>query len=107
MDNASYGVISGIEKRHLGGTYGCMLEKDEAPYHIDFAAIARVFGAEGVAIDKPDQLADAVKAALASRKPTVIQVPVQLVPTPTSGHWEVNRMYKSVDPAEEPLPALD
>lgn len=94
MDNASYGVISGIEKRHLGGTYGCMFEADGKPYHIDFATIARAFGANGVAIERADQLESALKDALASGVPTVIQVPVQLVPTPTTGHWEVNRMYK-------------
>ncbi len=94
MDNASYGVISGIEKRHLGGTYGCMFGSDDTPYHIDFAATARAFGAEGIAIEKPEQLVDALKQALASGRPTVIQVPVQLVPTPTTGHWEVNRIYR-------------
>jgi acetolactate synthase I/II/III large subunit len=94
MDNASYGVISGIEKRHLGGTYGCMFENAGKPYHIDFAATARAFGANGIAIERADQLEGAIKEALASGKPTVIQVPVQLVPTPTTGHWEINRIFK-------------
>jgi acetolactate synthase I/II/III large subunit len=94
MDNASYGVISGIEKRHLGGTYGCMFEAGGKPYNIDFAATARAFGANGVAIERTDQLEGALRDALASGKPTVIQVPVQLVPTPTTGHWEINRIFK-------------
>jgi acetolactate synthase I/II/III large subunit len=94
MDNASYGVISGIEKRHLGGTYGCMFESEGQPYHIDFAATARAFGANGIAIERADQLEGALREALASGKPTVIQVPVQLVPTPTTGHWEINRIFK-------------
>lgn len=94
MDNASYGVISGIEKRHLGGTYGCMFETEGRPYHIDFAATARAFGANGIAVESAEHLAVALKEALASGVPTVIQVPVQLVPTPTTGHWEINRIFK-------------
>ena len=45
MDNASYGVISGIEKRHLGNTHGCMFEANGEPYFIDYAAVANACGA--------------------------------------------------------------
>ncbi len=100
MDNASYGVISGIEKRHLGGTYGCMFEADGKPYFIDYVATARAFGARGIAVESAAQLETALKEALACGEPTVIQVPVQLVPTPTTGHWEINRIFK-----KPPLPA--
>lgn len=94
MDNTSYGVIAGIEQRHLGSTYGCVFEADGKPYHVDYAAIARAFGANGIAIQSADQLEGALRDALSSGIPTVIQVPVQLVPTPTTGHWEINRIFK-------------
>ena len=96
MDNASYGVISGIEKRHLGNTHGCMFEANGEPYFIDYAGVANACGAVGVKITKASELEGALKAALASGKPTLIQVPVQLVPTPTTGHWDINAIFKKV-----------
>jgi len=96
MDNASYGVISGIEKRHLGNTHGCMFEANGEPYFIDYAGVANACGAVGVKITKASELEGALKQALASGKPTLIQVPVQLVPTPTTGHWDINVIFKKV-----------
>ncbi len=94
MDNASYGVISSIEKRHLGDTYGCMFEANGKPFHIDYAATARACGADGIKIEAADQLGPAIRDALASGRPTLIQVPVALAPTPTPGHWDINDIYK-------------
>lgn len=94
MDNAAYGVISGIEKRHLGNTHGCMFEAGGQPYFIDYAAVAEACGARGIRIEAADQLAEAMQDALSCGKPTLIQVPVQLVPTPTTGHWDINRIFR-------------
>ncbi|MCW5568614.1 MAG: thiamine pyrophosphate-binding protein, partial [Dokdonella sp.] len=94
MDNASYGVISGIEKRHLGNTHGCMFEASGEPYFIDYAAVAEACGAKGVKIEAAAQLGPALQDALASGRPTLIQVPVQLVPTPTTGHWDINAIFR-------------
>ena len=94
MDNASYGVISGIEKRHLGGTHGCMFEAGGEPYFIDYAAVANACGARGIKIESAAELAPALKEALACGRPTLIQVPVQLVPTPTTGHWDINAIFR-------------
>ena len=66
MDNASYGVISGIEKRHLGNTHGCMFEANGEPYFIDYAGVANACGAVGVKITKASELEGALKQALAS-----------------------------------------
>ncbi|MFQ5939884.1 MAG: sulfoacetaldehyde acetyltransferase, partial [Alphaproteobacteria bacterium] len=39
-----------------------------------FAAIARAMGAQGVSVDHPDQVGDAFRQAIASDKPTVIEI---------------------------------
>jgi sulfoacetaldehyde acetyltransferase len=39
-----------------------------------FAAIARAMGAEGVKVDHPDQIGDALRTATSSDKPTVLEV---------------------------------
>jgi sulfoacetaldehyde acetyltransferase len=41
-----------------------------------FAGIARAMGAEGITVDRPDQIGDALKKATASGKPTVIEIMV-------------------------------
>jgi acetolactate synthase-1/2/3 large subunit len=43
----------------------------------DHAKIAQAFGCEGIRVEKPQELAPAVRHAVASRKPTVIDVIIQ------------------------------
>jgi acetolactate synthase-1/2/3 large subunit len=46
-------------------------------FSADFAMMARSMGAEGIKVERPGDLGSAVQAALASRKPTVIDVIVE------------------------------
>jgi sulfoacetaldehyde acetyltransferase len=39
-----------------------------------FAGIARAMGAEGITVDKPDQVGDALQLAASSGKPTVLEI---------------------------------
>ena len=94
MDNAAFGTIAGLEQQHYGWSFGCVFECDGRPYRVDFAAMARACGARGVMIESPDQLGPALQEALASRLPTVIQVPMENAPTPTPGHWNINDIYR-------------
>ena len=94
MDNAAFGTIAGLEQQHYGSSFGCVFECDGHPYRVDFAAMARACGARGVMIQSPGQLAPALTEALASRLPTVIQVPMENAPTPTPGHWNINDIYR-------------
>jgi len=94
MDNAAFGTIAGLEQQHYGWTFGCVFECDGRPYRVDFAAMARACGARGVMIESPDQLGPALKGALASGRPSVIQVPMENAPTPTPGHWNINDIYR-------------
>ena len=94
MDNSAFGTIAGLEQMHYGTTFGCVFECDGKPYRIDYAAMARSFGADGFLVDAADQLAPALHAALGSGRPTVIQVPMENAPTPTPGHWDINDIYR-------------
>ena len=40
----------------------------------DFAQIAKAAGANGITVDSPDQVGDALKSAIDSQKPTVLQI---------------------------------
>jgi len=94
MDNAGFGTIAGLESMHYGSSYGCMFERDGAPYRVDYAAMARACGARGVLIGAADELHAALREALANDTPTVIQVPMENVPTPTPGYWNINDIYR-------------
>jgi len=94
MDNAAFGTIAGLESAHYGWSFGCLFERRGEPYRADYAAMARSFGARGVMIQAADELGPALREALASDLPTVIQAPMENVPTPTPGHWDINDIYR-------------
>jgi len=45
-------------------------------------------------INGADELGPALREALAADRPTVIQAPMENVPTPTPGHWDINCIYR-------------
>jgi acetolactate synthase I/II/III large subunit len=94
MDNSGFGTIAGLEKMHYGSSFGCMFECGGQPYSVDYAAVARACGARGIAIRSAEELGPALREALASDLPTVIQVPMENAPTPTPGHWNINDIYR-------------
>ena len=95
MDNSAFGTIAGLEKMHYGWSYGCLFEKDGKPYSVDYAAVARACGATGIRIQSAGELGPALRAALASGEPAVIQVPMENAPTPTPGYWNINDIYRT------------
>jgi acetolactate synthase-1/2/3 large subunit len=97
MDNAAFGTIAGLEAMHYGWSFGCLFERHGQPYRADYAAMARSFGARGVAINSAEELGPALQEALASNLPTVIQAPMENAPTPTPGHWDINDVYRLGD----------
>jgi len=94
MDNVGFGTIAGLETMHYGSSFGCMFERGGKPYAVDYAAMARSFGARGVTIESAGDLGPALREALASKLPTVIQAPMENAPTPTPGHWNINDIYR-------------
>ena len=94
MDNSAFGVIAGLEEAKYDSTFGCVFLRDGKPYNVDYAAIARAHGANGVSIKSVDELGPALQMAIASDLPTVIHIPMVNVPTPTPGHWNINDIYR-------------
>jgi acetolactate synthase-1/2/3 large subunit len=94
MDNSAFGVIAGLEHAKYDTTFGCAFLRDGEPYSVDYPAIARAHGANGVDIRSADEVGPALEMAFASDLPTVIRVPMVNVPTPTPGHWNINDIYR-------------
>jgi len=94
MDNNAFGTIAGLQQMHYGSTFGCVFECDGKPYRVDYAAMARSYGANGIHIESADQLGPALRDAIAASKPTLIHVPMENAPTPTPGYWNINDIYR-------------
>jgi acetolactate synthase I/II/III large subunit len=94
MDNAGFGTIADLSKRNYGADFGCLFLREGQPYRVDYAAVARACGANGVYIKAADELGPALHEAFASDLPTVIQAPMENVPTPTPGHWQILDIYR-------------
>lgn len=94
MNNAAFGTIAGLQRKHYGTGFGCEFEANGRMYTPDFAAIARACGADGVRIEGPDELEPALHDALRSGRPTVLDVPMRNTPVMTPGEWDIERIYQ-------------
>ncbi len=88
MNNNAFGTIAGLEKAHYGTTFGTIF-----PEPTDFAAIAKAYGVEGISIQSAAEFKPALEKAIASNKPTVIDVRMINNPVPTTGHWNILDIY--------------
>ena len=95
MNNNAFGTIAGLQQAHYGLTYGTTFPGTAAePTHgPNYADIARAYGADGVKITSADELLPALTAAIASGRPTVLDVAMTNNPTPTTGHWNILDIY--------------
>ncbi len=93
MNNFAFGTIAGLQKAHYDTTLGTLFTKDGNPYSPDFAAIARAFGIEGIKIERAEEFKPALKSAIESNKPVVIDVAMLNNPVPTAGHWNIMDIY--------------
>jgi acetolactate synthase I/II/III large subunit len=63
-------------------------QQNAKPYNPDFAAMARSYGVNGVTVTHSDQFADALRQAIASGKPCVLDVHVDAnIRPPSTGAW--------------------
>jgi acetolactate synthase-1/2/3 large subunit/sulfoacetaldehyde acetyltransferase len=71
LNNSCHGAEKAQQQRHYGGRYiGVDLVNPR------FDKLAEVYGARGAYVERPDQIADAVRDALAANAPSVIEIPV-------------------------------
>jgi len=95
MNNAAFGTIAGLQRKHYGSGYGCEFMAAGQPYSPDFAQIARACGADGVKISSAAELEGAIRDACSSGRPTVLDVPMRNTPVMTPGEWDIERIYQA------------
>ena len=92
-NNYAWAAIRDIQIGMFGGREigtGFYAGKERAPYNPDFAAMARSYGVEGIAVKHSDQLGDALRHAIALGKPCLLDVHVDdKVKPPGTGTWQL------------------
>lgn len=78
-DNAYGNVLRDQVNRFQGRAIGAEL------HNPDFMKLAEAYGARGLRAEGPDELESSIKDAIAGNRPTLIEVPVQMMPTPFEG----------------------
>jgi acetolactate synthase-1/2/3 large subunit len=97
MNNRSHGTISDLQASNFGRSFGCdFLDPDGEPYSPDFAAYGRACGADGYSVTSAEELGVALRAAVAARRPAVLDVPMVNEPVPTPGHWNIKDIYQGI-----------
>ena len=78
-NNCGYVSIRDLQKGFYGREFATRfrISKTGELHSADFAMMARAMGAQGVRVEQPGDLGQAIQAALASGKPTVLDVQVE------------------------------
>lgn len=96
MNNNAFGTIAGLQQAHYGLTLGTVFPGEAAGWsemRPKYAEIARAYGCEAVRIGSAAEFAPALRRALESGRPWLIDVPMKNNPTPTTGHWNILDIY--------------
>jgi acetolactate synthase-1/2/3 large subunit len=93
-NNSGYGSIRGQQATFFGADREIATRFRRTStgelYSTDISAIGRAMGADGARIDSPDEIADAVEAAIKSERPTVLDIRVDAsVAAPGTGSWDL------------------
>lgn len=101
-NNRGFVSIRDIQRGYFGRGREYMtdfLDTGGELYSADYAMMARAMGADGISVDQPGQVGEAVAAALASGRPTVIDVPVDRDRAPVAtGSWDLPPLPHPVPP---------
>ena len=96
MNNNAFGTIAGLQQAAYGLTLGTVFPGEGKSWdeiRPNYAEVARAYGCESVRISTAAEFAPALRRALESGRPWVLDVPMKNNPTPTTGHWNILDIY--------------
>ena len=91
-NNGGYGAIRDLQKGIWGREYTTSFtyEPGGEPYHADLPALARSYGADGVLASHPTRSPTRWLRALASGRPTLVEIPIDAAAKPPAvGSWQL------------------
>ena len=95
INNYAFHSIEIYQHRHFDGrVYGTTFrDREGEPFNPDFAALARTCGGLGFRVRRPEELAPAIRQAIDSNRPSVVEVIAgQTRYVSTHGWFEANRV---------------
>ena len=93
MNNYAFGTIAGLEYSHYKTRFGTVFMRDQKPYNPEWAEVAKAYGVKSKRINSADEFKAAFAEALASDGPYLIDCPMENIPVPTPGIWNINDIY--------------
>lgn len=90
-NNFAWGAIRDLQYGLFNGReHGTAFYRKNERYNPDFAAWARACGVDGVTVKNPGDLSGAIEAAIAARRPCLIDVHVDAdIRPPSTGTWQL------------------
>jgi len=102
MNNSAFGTIAGLQNASYGNKFGTVFHTpDGSSYTPDWAAVARGYGIKAKKIASADEFAGALKEALDSGEPYLLDVPMENIAVPTPGCWNINDIFRPSDLVSE------
>jgi acetolactate synthase-1/2/3 large subunit len=91
FNNFCFSTIRTVGTTYFNNAYGTeFTTPDGQPYNPDFPLLAKAFGMGGDLVIDPEDLAPALKKALASDQPYLLEVRTRAdVPMPRTGYWDI------------------
>lgn len=102
MNNSAFGTIAGLTASHYPHTFGTVFHTpDGKPYNPEWSDVAKAYGVKSVKITSADEFKGVFEQALAHDGPFLIDVPMENIPVPTEGIWNINDIYTPKDNVKE------
>jgi acetolactate synthase I/II/III large subunit len=91
FNNYCFSTIRTVGTTYFKNSYGTeFTTPDGKPYNPDFPMLARAFGVDSARVESPDDLAAALRTALAANRPYLLEVVTRGdVPMPRTGYWDI------------------
>lgn len=94
MNNGAFGTIAGLEEAHYHHTFGTVFKKiDGSAYNPEWAEVAKAYGIKSKKITSAEEFKGAFQKALDADEPYLLDVPMENIPVPTEGIWNINDIY--------------
>lgn len=94
MNNSAFGTIAGLGGAHYEHSFGAIFKDHQGEsYSPDWAEVAKGYGIKAKKVEKAEDFKAAFKEAVESNEPYLLDVPMENIPVPTDGIWNINDIY--------------
>lgn len=101
MNNYAFGTIAGLEGAHYKHNFGTVFKIDGEPYNPEWSEVAKAYGIKAKKVKDADEFKTIFEEAINSNEPYLIDVPMENIPVPTEGIWNINDIYTPKDNVHE------